>query len=135
MKTQFSRLAILDPAALAALGGLALFLVVAALPASAADLYGKPLRGLSAVPVREVVKDPARFSAKAARVEGLNAGEAGSPALKDGDAVLPIVSDGSFKLPRNLAGGFLAAEGRARGGDSGVVFVATGVEVRREASK
>lgn len=115
--------------AVAALG------LLATLPASAADLYGKPLRGLSPVAVRDVVKNPARYAAKAARVEGLNAGAAGSPALKDGDAVLPIVSDGSFNLPKDLAGGFLAAEGRARAGDSGAVFVATGVEVRREASK
>ena len=132
MKTRSSRLVLLAPAALAAL---ALFVVVSALPASAADLYGKPLRGLSAVPVREVVKEPARFAGKAVRVEGLNAGETGSPALKDGDAVLPVVSDGSFKLPGNLAGGFLAAEGRTRSEGSGAVFVATGVEVRREASR
>jgi len=115
--------------ALAALG------LLAAFPARGADLYGKPLRGLSPVSVREVVQDPARYAAKAARVEGLNAGEAGSPALKDGDAVLPIVSDGTFKLPRDLAGGFLAAEGRARTEGSGAVFVATGLEVRREASR
>ena len=85
--------------------------------------------------LRDVVKDPARFAAKAVRVEGVNAGAAGSPALKDGDAVLRIVSDGSFKLPWDLAGGFLAAEGRARAEGSDAVFVATGVEVRHEASK
>lgn len=105
---------------------------LAAFSASAADLYGKPLRGLSPVPVSAIVKDPSRYSAKAVRVEGLNAGSAGQPALKDGDAVLPVVSDGSFKLPQDLAGGFLAAEGRARAAQTGAVFVATGVEVRRE---
>ncbi len=104
----------------------------AVLPASAADLYGKPLRGLSPVSVAAIVKDPARYSAKAVRVEGSNAGTAGRPALKDGDAVLPVVSDGSFKLPQDLAGGFLAAEGRARAAETGAVFVATGVEVRHE---
>lgn len=114
-------------------GPLAVF-SLAALPAAAADLYGKPLRGLSPVAVRTIVQDPARYTAKAVRVEGVNAGAAGSPALKEGDAVLPIVSDGSFKLPADLAGGFLAAEGRARAADSRAVFVATGVEVRREAS-
>ena len=113
----------------------AAFGFLAALPATAADLYGKPLRGLSPVAVRDVVKYPARYAAKAARVEGANAGAAGSPALKDGDAVLSIVSDGSFKFPGDLAGGFLAAEGRARAEGSGAVFVATGVEVRREASR
>lgn len=117
------------------LAALAVLAAFAAFPARAADLYGKPLRGLSPVAVRDVVKDPARYAAKAARVEGLNAGAAGSPALKDGDAVLPIVSDGSFKFPPELAGGFLAAEGRARAEASGAVFVATGVEVRREASR
>lgn len=111
-------------AALAALAGFS---------ASAADLYGKPLRGLSPVAVRAIVAEPARYAAKAVRVEGANAGAAGRPALKDGDAVLPIVPDGSFELPANLAGGLLAAEGRARSSESGVVFVATGVEVRREA--
>jgi hypothetical protein len=113
--------------AVAALGFLA------ALAAFAADLYGKPLRGLTPVAARAIVQDPARYAAKAVRVEGANAGAAGSPALKDGDAVLPIVSDGSFKLPADLAGGLLAAEGRARASDSGAVFVATGVEVRRGA--
>jgi hypothetical protein len=113
-------------AAVAALG------LLAAFAASAADLYGKPLRGLSPVAVAAIVKDPARYSAKAVRVEGANAGAAGRPALKEGDAMLPVVSDGSFTLPADLAGGFLAAEGRARATDSGAVFVATGVEVRRE---
>ncbi len=107
-------------------------LSLAAFPAAAADLYGKPLRGLSPVSVAAVVKDPARFAQKPVRVEGPNAGGAGRPALKEGDAVLPIVSDGSFKLPPDLAGGALAAEGRARVAETGAVFVATGIEVRRE---
>jgi len=130
--TRPSPRAFLDPAAL---GGLALLVLAATFPAQGADLYGKPLRGLSPVAVRDVVQDPARYAAKAARVEGLNAGATGSPALKDGDAVLPIVSDGSFKVPKDLAGGFLAAEGRARAEGKGAVFVATGIEVRREASR
>ena len=123
------------PGPFAAAAALTLYAVAfGSASASAADLYGKPLRGLSPVSVAAVVKDPARFSAKAVRVEGLNAGAAGRPSLKDGDAVLPVVSDGSFKLPGDLAGGFLAAEGRARAAETGVVFVATGVEVRHEAA-
>jgi hypothetical protein len=117
------------PGPFAAAAVLALFVVS---PASAADLYGKPLRGLSPVAVAAVVKDPARYSTKAVRVEGSNAGAAGRPALKEGDAMLPVVTDGSFTFPADLTGGFLAAEGRARAADSGAVFVATGVEVRRE---
>jgi hypothetical protein len=126
VKTRPARLALVNAAVLAVLAA------TATSPASAADLYGKPLRGLSPVSVAAVVKDPARFSAKAVHVEGLNAGAAGRPALKDGDAVLPVVSDGTFNLPHHLAGGFLAAEGRARAAEAGAIFEATGVEVRRE---
>lgn len=133
MKTRSSRPGSTNPAVRIALASLVI--VLASGPARAADLYGKPLRGLSAVPIREVVLHPARYAAKATRVEGPNAGEPGSPALKDGDAVLPIVTNGSFNFPSDMAGGFLAAEGRARGEGKGAVFVATGVEVRREASR
>jgi len=104
---------------------------LAATPARAADLYGKPLRGLTAVSVAAVVAAPGRFAGKSVRVEGRNAGAAGKPALKEGDAVLPIVTDGSYELPAGLSGGTLAAEGRAHSRDGGAVFVATGVEVRR----
>lgn len=101
--------------------------------AVATDLYGKPLRGLSPVTAKAVVAEPARYAGKTIRVEGANAGAAGRPALKEEEAVLPIVTDGTFTIPENLTGGFLAAEGRARAQASGAVFVATGIEVRREA--
>jgi hypothetical protein len=122
-----TRLRIRAAAALAA----AAFAALAATPARGADLYGRPLRGLTTIPVADVVAAPGKYAAKAVRVEGKNAGEAGKPALKDGDAVLPILTDGSFSLPDDLAGRALAAEGRARSLDGRAVFVATGVEVRR----
>jgi hypothetical protein len=103
---------------------------LAAEPARAADLYGKPMRGLTAVSVAAVVATPAKYSAKSVRVEGKNEGSAGKPSLREGDAVLPIVTDGSFSLPGDLSGGTLAAEGRAQSRDGHAVFVATGVEVR-----
>jgi hypothetical protein len=111
------------PAALAAF-------LLAALPARAADLYGKPLRGLTAVSVAAVFAEPAKYAAKAVRVEGRNEGAAGRPALKEGDAVLPILTDGTYALPESLAGGTLAAEGKAQTREGRAVFVATGVEVR-----
>jgi hypothetical protein len=97
----------------------------------AADLYGRPLRGLTAVSVATIVAAPGKYAGKSVRVEGKNAGSAGKPALKEGDSVLPIVTDGSYALPEDLAGGTLAAEGRAQARDGRAVFVATGVEVRR----
>ena len=117
------------PIRVAALGTAALVLAAAPL-ASAADLYGKPLRGLTAVPVAAVVADPGKYAAKAIRVEGKNSGPAGKPALKDGDSVLPIEPDG-FKVPAGLEGGSLAAEGRAASREGRAVFLATGLEVRR----
>ncbi|HQQ77303.1 MAG TPA: hypothetical protein PLB01_08095 [Thermoanaerobaculia bacterium] len=100
-------------------------------PARAADLYGKPLRGLTAVHVAAVVAAPEKYAVKAVRVEGKNEGTAGRPVLKEGEAVLPIVSDGSWTLPEGLAGGTLAAEGKAQVREGRAVFVAAGVEVRR----
>ena len=104
--------------------------LAAAGAARAADLYGKPLRGLSPVAVADVVAHPEKYAAKAVRVEGENAGAAGKPALKDGDAVLAIEAEG-FALPAGLAGGRLAAEGKAARKDGRAVFVATGLAVRR----
>ena len=104
---------------------------LAAGPLRAADLYGKPLRGLTAVRPEAILADPAKYAAKPVRVEGRNAGAAGKPALKAGDAVLPIVTDGSYAIPADLAGGTLAAEGRARAESGGAVFFATGIEVKR----
>jgi hypothetical protein len=118
------------PALRVALAAAAL-VALAATPARGADLYGKPLRGLTPVSVAAVVAAPERYAAKTVRVEGRNEGPAGKPALKDGDAVLPIVTDGSFSLPDGFAGGALAAEGRAQAREGHAVFVATGVEVRR----
>lgn len=115
-------------AALALVAGL---LAASAASARGADLFGKPLRGLTAVSVAAVVAAPEKYAAKPVRVEGTNAGPSGSPELKDGDAVLPIVTDGSYALPPGLFGGSLAAEGKAQTRDGRAVFVASGIEVRR----
>lgn len=108
-----------------------LLLVASALPLGAAEVYGKPLRGLSAVPVREVVANPDRYAGRDIRVAGEIAGPEGKPALRDGDALLPLVADSSFHLPGRLAGARLAAEGRVEHTGGTVVFVASGVEVTR----
>lgn len=108
-----------------------LVLASAALPLSAAEVYGKPLRGLTPVTVREAVTSPGRFAGQDIRVAGPNAGPEGQPGLKNDDLFLPIVSDGSFKLPGKLDGAKLTAEGRLKRERSSVLFVATGLEVGR----
>jgi len=109
----------------------ALLLVTASGRLSAAEVWGKPLRGLTAVPVRDAVEDPDRFAGHDVRVAGPNAGTDGNAALKEGDALLPIVTDGSFDLPARLGRATLTAEGRVTKRAGTVVFVASGVEVRR----
>lgn len=116
--------------ALRAAAALAAVAVASAGSARTADLYGRPLRGLTPVHVAAVVAAPEQFAAKDARVEGKNVGPAGRPALEEGDAVLPIVTDGSYALPGGFAGGMLAAEGRAQVREGRAVFVASGIEVR-----
>ena len=105
--------------------------LVAAAPLQGAEVYGKPLRGLSAVSVRDVVANPGRYAGRDVRVAGENNGSEGKPALRDGEAVLPLVTDGSFQLPGRLDGARLVAEGRAKQTGGAVVFVASGVEVTR----
>ncbi len=104
--------------------------LAAAAFAAGSELYGKPLRGLSAVSVATVVAHPADYSAKPIRVSAPNKGEKGHAVLSEGDAALPLETDG-FSLPEDLAGARLTAEGRVKSGEKGVVFVATGVEVKR----
>src|SRR5713226_5110303 len=100
----------------------ALFLAVLGSAAFAAgsELYGKPLRGLSAVSVAAVVAHPGDYAAKPIRVSGPNKGEKGHVVLSEGDAALPLETDG-FSLPEDLAGARLTAEGRVKSGEKGVV--------------
>ena len=99
---------------------------------AAAELYGKPLRGLTRVPLATLLAEEARYAGKAVRVSGTAAAEPGAVVLKDGDAAVPLRTDGTFSLPEGLAGGAVTAEGKLqRGEKDGLAFVATGVEVQR----
>ena len=108
----------------------AVFALLTGAALAASELYGKPLRGLSAVSVAAVVQRPDDYAGKSIRVSGANKGEKGRPALAEKEAVLPLETEG-FSLPEDLAGARLTAEGRVRKTEKGAVFVATGVEVRR----
>jgi hypothetical protein len=106
---------------------LALFLASAG-AARASDLYGKPLRGLSAVPLAEIAKSPERFREKPIRVEGTGAdGSASQVTLSEGGEKLVVKTDGSFTLPAQLQGARVTAEGKLKGNE----LVASGVEVKR----
>jgi hypothetical protein len=102
--------------------------MVVGAPVRAADLYGKPLRGLTAVPIAELVRDAERYRAKPIRVVGVaSAGDADKVTLSEGKASLLVRTDGGFSLPGKLDGTRVTAEGRLKGNE----LVASGVEVDR----
>ncbi|KAA0253480.1 hypothetical protein FBQ97_04990 [Acidobacteria bacterium ACD] len=115
---------------------LAGLLVAAGLALSAAastvELYGRPLRGLSAVPVATVLASPERYADRSIRVAGT--GRKGGDGLEivDGDAALALAPSG-FSLPDSALGLGWTAEGKLRVGGKGSppVLVASGVEVAR----
>jgi hypothetical protein len=100
--------------------------------APGAELYGKPLRGLTRVPLATLVADPSPYFTKPLRVGGAASGAKGTVVLAEDAARLALETDGSFTLPEGLDGARLTAEGRLRKGEKDTLFfVATGVEVRR----
>lgn len=115
------RLAILPLATLLTVGAVAV--------AGGVELFGKPLRGLSVVPLAEV--SAGRHQDKAIRVVG-TASKPGKEGvtISDGEATLLVQADG-FSLPGDLAGARVTAEGRVRKGEAGPFLAASGIEVRR----
>ena len=111
---------------------LALALALASGPAAlGAELYGRPLRGLTAVPATEVAKNPGRYAGRSVRVEGtLRKGGEGAFSLTQGDGVLRLEAEG-FSLPARADGAPAAAEGRVVAEGGSATLVATGVEIRR----
>lgn len=98
-------------------------------PAGEVELYGKPLRGLSAAPLAEVAAG--RHLERALRVTGVvRSAGAGGVTISEGEASLLVLPDG-FSVPEDVAGARMVVEGRAKKGDSGIRFVASGLEVRR----
>lgn len=112
-------------------------LVPAALLALAAvagtvELYGRPLRGLSAVPVSTVLSSPERYADRSVRVAGTGRRGAGGLEIVEGDAALQVQPSG-FSLPDSATGARWTAEGKVRlpGKGSPPVLLASGVEVER----
>ena len=97
------------------------------------EVHGRPLRGLTLVPVADVVRDPTALGSKAFRMGGrLERGPAGGLRIRDGEASIALETSG-FSLPDDAAGARISAEGRLGSPDERrpVRFVADGVEVTR----
>ncbi len=111
----------------------ALLVAAIALPAAGAELYGRPLRGLSAVPIAELAKNGAAYEGKTIRVRGTAAVAGNVFRLTEaGASVAVTMRDGSALTP-DTSGAAATAEGtfRAKGAGGEPTLEATGFELAR----
>mgnify|MGYP003591982099 CR=1 FL=1 len=111
-------------------------LLLASVPfaARAAELYGRPLRGLTAVPIAELAKKAPEYDGKTVRVRGQLRSEGGAFHLAEGPASIRVVlRDAGAALPGDASGAAATAEGtfRAKGPGGGPALEASGVELTR----
>ena len=109
-----------------------LALGAAALPARAeVEIYGRPLRGLTPVPLARLVDAPAAYDGRTVRTEGtIAAVSGGTVTLEEGGKSLRVVAkDRAFALPANAVGSRAAVEGAFTA--AGPRLEATGLERRR----
>ncbi len=105
-----------------------------ALSAPGAELYGKPLRGLTPVSIAEVQRKAAGYDGKTIQVRGTVRSEKGAFFLTEGAASLRVTMVGSgTALPADASGASATAEGvfRAKGNDGAPALEATGLELTR----
>lgn len=104
-----------------------------ALSAPGAELYGRPLRGLTPVSVAELHRKAAQFDGKTVCVKGEVVAEAETFALTEGAATLPVRMRDAAPLPKDATGATATAEGTFRAkGPAGEPFLeATGLELTR----
>ena len=114
---------------------LAAFLVAGlALSARGAELYGKPLRGLTPVSIAELNRKAAGFDGRTIQVRGTVRFDGGAFSLVEGAASLRVaMSEPGAALPPDASGASATAEGifRAKGAGGGPALEATGLELTR----
>lgn len=98
--------------------------------ASPAEIYGKPLRGLSAVPIPALLASPDRYAGKSVRVAGTGRKGAGGLEVAEGEAALKVVPEG-FALPDSALGARWTVEGKVRADGGPPLLTASGIEVSR----
>ena len=101
--------------------------------AGSAEIYGRPLRGLTVVRVSEILRDPKALGARAVRISGrCERNPAGALAVRDAESAIALEAVG-FSIPETAVGARIAAEGRVGPEEKKVAvrFLADGVEVAR----
>lgn len=111
-------------------------LLLAGLTTSApgAELYGRPLRGLTPIPIAELHRKAADFDGRTVRVRGEVRSEKGAFRLVEGDATLRVtMREADSALPSDATGASATAEGvfRAKGPGGAPGLEATGLELTR----
>ena len=104
------------------------------LSAPGAELFGRPLRGLSPVSIAELVRKAADYDGRTVRVRGTVRSEKGAFRLVEaGDALRLTMRDADSALPSDADGATAAAEGtfRANGPGGAPALEATGLELTR----
>jgi hypothetical protein len=112
----------------------ALLLAGLAFSARAAELFGKPLRGLSPVSIAELHRKAASYEGRTIRIRGEVRTEGGAFHVAEGAASLRVtMRESGTALPKDADGASVAAEGTFRGkGPGGApVLEATGLELTR----
>lgn len=104
------------------------------LTARGAELYGKPLRGLTPVSIAELNRKAAGYDGKTIQVRGTVRADGAALSLTEGAASLRVtMSEPGTALPSDASGASAAAEGvfRAKGAGGGPALEATGLELTR----
>ncbi len=103
------------------------------LSAPGAELYGRPLRGLTPVPVAELHEKAAAFDGKTIQVRGEVKVADGAFRLTEGAAGVVVTMKDGTALPADATGASAVAEGtfRAKGAGGGPALEATGLELTR----
>lgn len=111
----------------------ALALAGLTLSAPGAELFGRPLRGLTAVPIAELHAKAAAFDGRTIRVRGDVQSSAGAFRLAEGAATVSVTMKDGTALPADATGASAVAEGtfRAKGAGGGPALEATGLELTR----
>ena len=104
------------------------------LSAAGVELYGKPLRGLTPVPIAELNRSAAVHDGKTIQVRGKVRSGEGAFLLTEGAASVRVTMSGpGAALPSDASGASATAEGlfRAKGPGGGPALEATGLELTR----
>ena len=106
--------------------------------AAGTEVHGKPLRGLTPVPLARLVSSPGSYAGKTVRTGGRVSSVAANGAftLEEGGKTLRVTwKDGAVALPGTAVGAAAAVEGVFSGVGEAPFLEATGAELTRSGGR